>query len=68
MLATATFFANKSSILSRRSDAPRPTRHWDTSRQASRVPMATYRLTAEGIIVPGIPERPLQLSFDDLTA
>lgn len=35
---------------------------------ASRVPLATYRLTAEGIIVPTIPERPEQLSFDDITA
>jgi len=30
--------------------------------------MATYRLTAEGITVPDLPERPMQLSFDDLTA
>ena len=35
---------------------------------ASRVPLATYRLTAAGIIVPDIPGRPLQLSFDDITA
>ncbi len=34
---------------------------------ASRVPLATYRLTTEGITVPDIPERPRQLSFDDLT-
>lgn len=33
----------------------------------SRVPLATYRLTAEGVAVPDITERPLQLSFDDLT-
>jgi len=26
------------------------------------------RLTAEGIIVPTIPERPQQLSFDDIVA
>ena len=35
---------------------------------ASRVPLATYRLTAEGIVVPDIPDRPLQLSFNDFTA
>jgi hypothetical protein len=35
---------------------------------ASRVPLATYRLTAGGIIVPTQPVRPEQLSFDDITA
>lgn len=35
---------------------------------ASRVPLAAYRLNASGMAVPDIPERPLQLSFDDLTA
>jgi integrase-like protein len=35
---------------------------------ASRVPLATYRLSTGGIIVPTIPDRPQQLSFDDLTA
>ncbi|WP_333894462.1 IS481 family transposase [Mycolicibacterium gadium] len=34
---------------------------------SSRVPLATYRLTNAGIIMP-IPDRPEQLSFDDLTA
>lgn len=35
---------------------------------ASRVPLSTFRLTASGIVVPDLPERALQLSFDDLTA
>jgi hypothetical protein len=35
---------------------------------ATRVPLPSYRLTTEGIVVPTIPERPQQLSFDDLTA
>lgn len=35
---------------------------------SSRVPVATYRLTTEGIVVPDIPDRPQQLSFDDLIA
>jgi len=30
--------------------------------------MSDYRLTAEAIIVPDLSERPLQLSFDGLTA
>ncbi len=37
-------------------------------RRATRVPTATYRLTAEGITVPTIPETAQQLSFDDLLA
>lgn len=35
---------------------------------ASRVPWKDYRLTASGIVVPDLPARPQQLSFDDLTA
>lgn len=35
---------------------------------ASRVPLSTFRLTTEGTMVPDAAERPLQLSFDDLTA
>ncbi|ALI27560.1 hypothetical protein XA26_37390 [Mycolicibacterium fortuitum] len=46
----------------------RPHSALDHRPPASRVPLATYRLTAEGIAVPDVPERPLQLSFDDLTA
>lgn len=35
---------------------------------ASRVPIATYRLTAKGIETPPGTAQPVQLSFDDLTA
>ncbi|MET4427166.1 hypothetical protein ABIA65_000448 [Mycolicibacterium sp. 624] len=35
---------------------------------ASRVRLATYRLTAGGIVVPAQPVHPEQLSFDDITA
>jgi hypothetical protein len=46
----------------------RPHAALDHQPPAIRVPMSTYRLSAEGIIVPNVSERPLQLSFDDLTA
>lgn len=35
---------------------------------ASRVPLATYRLTVAGIEAPDDPPLPVQLSFDDLIA
>lgn len=35
---------------------------------SSRVPMRSYRLTSAGIAVPEIPNRSLQLTFDDLIA
>lgn len=46
----------------------RPHSALDHRPPATRVPMSAYRLTAEGITVPDIPERPLQRSLDDLTA
>lgn len=35
---------------------------------SSRVPMRNYRLTSAGIVIPAMPSRPLQLTFDDLIA
>ncbi len=46
----------------------RPHSALDNLPPVSRVPIATYRLTRAGIVVPDIPDRPQQLSFDDLIA